>query len=131
MGELVDEDDLGLALEDGIDVHLVEESAFVVDLAGGNEFELVGEFGGAFAAVSFDDADDDVLTALAAANAFREHAEGLADAGSVAEKYLEAAARFFGLGGDQPVFGTFPGCGIGRQVVLTPCEVTEGGRGFR
>jgi len=63
-------------------------------------FELCGEFGSAFAAVGFDDADDDVFTALAAANAFREHAEGFADAGGVAEKDLETTARFFGLGGD-------------------------------
>ena len=41
VGELVDEDDLGLALEDGVDVHLVEERALVVDLAGGDVFELV------------------------------------------------------------------------------------------
>jgi len=127
VGEFVDEDDLGLALEDGIDVHLVEEGALVIDLAGGDDFELVGEFGGAFAAVGFDDTDDDVFTALAAANAFRQHAESLADAGSVAEKDLEATARLLGLGRQQPVFGTLPRCGIGRQVVVSPCELTAGG----
>jgi hypothetical protein len=104
----------------------VEEGALVVDLAGGDVFELGGEFGGAFAAVGFDDADDDVFAALAAADAFGEHAEGLADAGSVAEKDLEAAAGLFLVGGDEPVFGTLPRCGIGRQVVVSPCELTAG-----
>ena len=127
VGELVDENDLGFALEDGIDVHLLEERALVFDLAGGDVFELGGEFGGAFAAVGFDDADDDVFTALAAANAFREHAEGFADAGSVAEKDLEATASLLRLGGHEPVFGTLSRCGIGRQVVVSPCELTEGG----
>jgi len=70
VGELVDEDDLRAAVEDRVDVHLVEEGAFVIDLAGGNVFELGGELGGAFAAVGFDDADADVFSALAAANAF-------------------------------------------------------------
>ena len=60
----------GRAREDGVDVHLGEEGAFVVDLAAGDVFELGGEFGGAVAAVGFDDADDDVFAALAAANAF-------------------------------------------------------------
>ena len=126
VGEFVDEDDLGFALEDGVDVHLVEEGAFVIDLAGGDVFELGGEFGGAFAAVGFDYADDDVFSALAAANAFREHAEGFADTGSVADEDLEAAAGFLGLGGDQPVFGRLPRCGIGRQVVVSPCELAAG-----
>jgi hypothetical protein len=126
VGEFVDEDDLWFALEDGVDVHLLEECALVVDLAGGDVFEFGGEFGGTFAAVGFDDADDDVFTALAAANAFREHAEGLADAGSVAEKDFEAAARFLRLGRHEPVFGTLSWCGIGRHVVLSPCELAAG-----
>lgn len=115
VGEFVDEDDLGFAREDGVDVHLGEERALVIDLAGGDVFELGGELGGGFAAVGFDDADDDVFATLTAADALAEHAEGLADAGRVAEKDLEAAARFFGIGGDQPVLGTLSGCGICRQ----------------
>ena len=115
VGELVDEDDLGMASEDGVDVHLGEDGALVIDLTGWDVFKLGGELGGTFAAVGFDDADDNVFAALPTANAFGEHAEGLANAGSVAEKDLEETARFFGFGGDEPILGTFAGCRIGRQ----------------
>ncbi len=127
-GQFVDERYLGMTREDGVNVHLVKGRAFVIDLAGGNVFKFCREFGGAFATMGFDDPDDDVFSALAAANALREHAEGLSHAGSVAEKNLKAAASLFRLGSDQPVFGTFPRCGIGWQVVLSPCELTSGGR---
>src|SRR6201999_4545816 len=60
VSELVDENALGMALEDGVDVHLTEEGALVVDLAGGDVFELLRKLGGAFATVRFYDADDDV-----------------------------------------------------------------------
>jgi hypothetical protein len=72
-------------------------------------------FGGAFAAVGFDDADDYVFAALAAAYALAQHAEGLADAGSVAEEDLEAAACLFGLGCGKPVLGTLARWGFGGQ----------------
>ena len=104
-----------MAREDCVDVHLVEEGSLVVDLAGGDVFEFGGELGGGFAAMGFDDADDDVFATLTAANALREHAERFTDAGRVAEKYLEAATCFLGIGSDQPVLWAFSGCGIGRQ----------------
>ncbi len=104
--EFIDERHLRLAGEDGVDVHLGEESALVVDLAGRDLFELGGLLGGAFAAVGLHDADDDILAALAAADAFAQHAEGLADAGSVAQKDLEPAAGLLRIGGGQPVFRT-------------------------
>jgi len=104
VGELVDEDDLGHAGEDGVDIHLGEEGALVVDLAARDLFEAGGELGGAGAAMGFDKADDDVFAAATAADAFAEHAEGLADAGGVAEEDLETATLLLGVAGVQPVF---------------------------
>ena len=104
--QLVDKRHLRRTGEDGIDVHLGEESALVVHLARRDMLELGGQLGGGFAAVGLDDADDDILAALAAADAFTQHAEGLADAGSVAQKDLEPAAGLLRIGGVQPVFRT-------------------------
>ena len=97
VGELIDERDLGHAGENGVDVHLGEWGAFVIDFAAGDLVELGGELGGAFAAVSFDDADDNVFATGAAADAFGQHGKGFADAGGIAEEDLEAAAMLLGL----------------------------------
>ena len=94
VGEFVDQDDFGMSRDDGVDVHFLEHRAFVLELFAWNGFELAEELFDAFAAVRFDDADDDVLAAAAAANGFAEHAEGLADAWRVAQEKLEDAAGF-------------------------------------
>ena len=106
VGELVDEGDLRRAREDGVDVHLGEERALIFDFAAGDLVEFAGELGGAAAAVSLDNADDDVLAAAAPAQALAEHAEGFADPWSVAEEDFEAAARRavgLRIRGEQPV----------------------------
>jgi hypothetical protein len=64
MCQLVDQNDLRLALQDGIDVHLGEDGSFVVDVARSDVFELGCLLGSAFAAVRLDDADDDILAAI-------------------------------------------------------------------
>ena len=106
VSKFVDEDDGGTAGDDGVDVHLFEEGAFVFDFAEWDLFELRGELDEAFAAVGFEEADDHVFAASVATNAFAEHAEGFADAGSIAEKKFEDAFGFFGGSGLlEPVFG--------------------------
>ena len=101
VGELVDEDDLGMAREDGVDVHLVEEGALVVDARGwGRASRRAASSAVPLRPWVSTMPMTDVFAALAAADAFGEHAEGFADAGSVAEKDLEAAACLLGLGGD-------------------------------
>ena len=57
----------------------------------------------------FHDADDDIFSAAEPANAFAQHAEGFADARSIAEKKLEAAVLFFLRAVTQPVFRRFSG----------------------
>ena len=107
VGEFVDEGYLRVAGEDGVDVHLGEERALVGEFAAGDLLELGSEFGCAGAAVGFDDADDYILASAVAADAFAEHGEGFADARSVAEKDLEAAAALLAVAGEQPVFRGF------------------------
>ncbi len=106
----------GRAGEDGGGVHLLEDDALVLDAAAGNLLQLFGELGGAWAAMGFNYADDDVFAALAAADGFAEHVVGLADAGRVAEKELEGAASLFGRDLFEPLFRTL---GAGNRGVAT------------
>src|SRR5262249_28300984 len=106
--EFVHEDDGGLAGEDGVEVHFLEERAFVLDFLARDGFELGDEFLDAFATVGFDDADDHVFATAVTANGFAEHGESLADAGRVTQEELEGAAGFFGRRGyREPIFGVF------------------------
>jgi hypothetical protein len=113
VGEFVDEDDAGPAGEDGVNVHLFERSAFVIDFLAGNGFELGSEFLDALAAVSLDDANDDVFAATFAADGLAQHAVGLADAGSVAEEEFENTPGIGrGRGKFKPLFGLLGQVGL-------------------
>ncbi len=92
MGQLVDQNHLRAAREDGVDVHLFEDRAFVLDFSSRNRLNLREEFFDAFAAVGFHDTDHDVFAAASAAEGLAQHAKGLADARSVTEEKLENAA---------------------------------------
>ena len=112
MGEFVDQDDLRLSRENGVDVHLFEDDALVVDFLG-MFLELFGKLCSAWPAMGFDHADDDVLAALVPADCFAEHVVGLAHAGRVAEKELEGAACLLRRNLFQPFFRTL--CSRGRD----------------
>ena len=107
MSQLVDKSDLRSASQNGIDIHLGEESSFVIHITAGDLFEPFRQFSCPGAAVRFDDPDDYVFSTAVAANAFAEHAEGLADARGIAEEELEAAPLFLRRAGEKPVFGRF------------------------
>ena len=109
VGQLVNQDDGGPAGKDGIDIHLLEDGALVLELAAGDAFQLAGELGDAFATVGFNDAGNDVLAATGATLGLAQHAVGFAHAGGVAEKDLEDADSFFFGGLFQPLFGSFLG----------------------
>ena len=103
--QLVHQRDRRAARDDGVHVHFLEHRALVFDFLARDGIELRHEFGDAFAAVGFHDADDDVFAATVAADRLAEHAVGLADARRVAEKQLQHAFRFFRRRGDrQPLF---------------------------
>lgn len=94
-----------ISREDGIYIHFLKHSAFVLDFFVRNKFELLDQLFDAFATVAFDDADDDVFAAAAAAQRFAEHAEGFADAWRIAEKQFKNPTRFLGRGSNfEPVF---------------------------
>ena len=80
VGEFVDQNDLRTAGDDGVEVHLLERLAFVLDAPARNDFEAAQQRFGFLAAVGLDDADDDVVTVLLARLGLLQHFVGLADA---------------------------------------------------
>ena len=93
VGELVDDDQLGLALQRRVDVELLDGPAAIVDDPARQDLEALEQRAGLRAAVGLDQADDDVdALGLEAARA-QQHRVGLADAGRGAEEDLQPAAR--------------------------------------
>ena len=89
VGELVDERHGGLAGQDGIDVHLLEGGAPVVEAAARHDFE-VAELGlRPGPAVGLDETDHDIGAALVTAPALVEHGERLAHPGRGAEVHAQ------------------------------------------
>ncbi len=81
VGQLVDQDDVGLPGEDGIDVHLVELGPAVLEHHGRHDLQVADLGLGLGAVVGHHHADHDVRAARVAPEPLVEHGEGLADAG--------------------------------------------------
>ena len=82
------------ALQDGVEVHLLERAALVLDLAARHDLQPDELRLGLGAAVGLDQADDDVDALGLAPARGRQHLVGLADAGRGAEEDLQLAAAF-------------------------------------
>ena len=83
--ELVDESDLRIAREDRVEVHLLERPVAIGDLPPRHHLEVADLLCRLLSAVRLDVPDDDVLAVVAAAAAFVQHREGLADTGGRTE----------------------------------------------
>src|SRR3974390_2282694 len=101
MGELVDQDDLRMARDYRIEVHLLQQLPLVFDILARDDFEAFEQRLGFAAAVRLDDADDDIVAVLLAPVGLLQHLVGLADARSgadedakLADAPLLAPARF-------------------------------------
>jgi hypothetical protein len=90
MGELVDEGDVGLAGEHGIEVELVECHPAMLDDAPGQHLESIELLLRCGPAVGLDDSDDDIASGCLEPAPFLEHREGLTDAGRGTEQYAQA-----------------------------------------
>ena len=99
VGQLVDEGHLRMAGEHGVEVHLLEAGAPVVDDPPGDDLQVVAQLLGERAAVGFHEADDDVGAPLFAPVALVEHGVGLADPGCGSQVDAEMAGRFDDVGG--------------------------------
>ena len=92
VGEFVDEDEFRVAGEDGVEIHLLEHPALVVDLAPRDHLEAAHQRLRLGAAVGLDDADHDVDAVFPLGLRRDQHLVGLADAGGGAEEDLQPAA---------------------------------------
>ena len=110
VGQFVDQDHRRLAGENSVQVHLLEDGAFVFEFFSGNGFELLGEFNHSLAAVGLYDADDYILAAALAPDGFAQHAVGFSHAGRVSEKQLERAALLFGRRFFKPLLWSLGHC---------------------
>ena len=94
VGELVDDDELGLARQRPVEIEFLDGAAAILDLAPRQDFEPFDERAGLRAAMRFDEADDDVDAFFLQAPRVLQHRVGLADAGRGAEEHLQPARGF-------------------------------------
>ena len=92
MGDLVDHRDLRVAREHGVEVHLLDRHAAVLDAPARDLLEALDQRRGVGAAVRFDEAEDHVDAALLQRVRFLQHAVGLADPGREADVELQPPA---------------------------------------
>ena len=90
--QFVDEGDLGLPGEDGVEVHLLEDHAPVFLAASRDDVESLDQLRGFRPAVGLHQPDDDVDPLVFQAVPLQEHLVRLPDAGAVPEVYLQPAA---------------------------------------
>ena len=113
--ELIDQHDLRMPGDDGIEVHFLERLSFIVDVPARNDLQPGQQRFGVLAAVGLDDADDDVVAVFFARMGLLQHLVGLADAGRRADENSQFAdtplfaARRFEQGFRRgPMFGYAP-----------------------
>ena len=92
MGQFVDQSDLRVTRQDGVEVHLVERAALVGHGATVDDLQSLDQGLGLGAAMRFDDGRDDVEPFPQPGMGGRQHLVGLAHARRRAEEDLEPAA---------------------------------------
>jgi hypothetical protein len=116
--ELVDEDQLGLAREDRLQVHLGDLDVLVFDLLRGNDREPREEGLGLGAAMGLDDPDNEVDAVPNLLLGGAEHGERLADARAHSEEHLQLApARAFLLAVERRQKGIGIGALLGHRLI--------------
>ncbi len=90
--QLIDQGDLGFALEDLVQAHLLDDDPAVFHLAQGHDFKPIDQRRGFDPAVGFDEADDHVHAALPEGVRLFKHSVRLAHPGGEADVELEPAA---------------------------------------
>ena len=101
VGEFVDQNQLGTALEDRVEIHLGQQMALVLDLLPRDHLEAFEQCLGLPSAMSLDDADDDVDAVAPLGLRRQQHLVGLADPRCGAEKNLQPPATLLFCRGEQ------------------------------
>ena len=93
MSEFIDEHQLGAALEDGIEIHLLQIMAFIRDPPSRYDLQALEQCLGFLAPMGLDHADHDVDLFMLLGPGGLQHLIGLADPGCRAEKDLQPPLR--------------------------------------
>ena len=93
--QLIDQNDLRLAGNDGVEVHLLEPLPLVLDTPPRNDFEPLQQRLRLFAAVRLDNADNNIVAVLLSRSGLLQHLIGLADARGGADEDLQPAGTAF------------------------------------
>src|SRR5450759_4775188 len=104
--QFVHQSDPRVPRENGVDVHLFEERALVLDRFARYCFQIRDQVTHRFAAVSFDYYDHHIFAAGVPADRLGQHGVGLAHAGSISEKELEQASLLRRRTLFQPLLGS-------------------------
>ena len=91
VGQFIDDGHLRVAVDDGIDIHFLDDDLVIFDFSPGDDFQPFDQFGGFGSAVGFDEADDDVDFLSLEAVGLLEHAVSFTDAGAVSQINLQPA----------------------------------------
>ncbi len=108
MGQLVDDGDLGIARDDGVEVHLLQDDAAIFNLPLRDDLEVRQLRLGVLPPVGLDQRDNDVETLRAQLVGVANHAVRLADTGCGADVHAKPRAAFFLDLGEQIVGRRLP-----------------------
>lgn len=107
MRQLIDQHDIGLALQNRVHVHLLKKRALVFDRFERHTLHLAGQFRRALASVRLDHTGNNVFPAACAADCLAQHVVRLAYARSIAQENFEYPRDLFFRGFFQPVLRRF------------------------
>src|ERR1700757_3265384 len=114
VSQFVYKHNLGLPLQDCVQVHLIESSASVLDLPPRDCFHLRRQFSNSSPPVGLHNSDDHVFAAAMTPDSLAQHVERFSNAGRVAQEELENRLLLAWRGFVQPLFGC-----LGHAYVLS------------
>jgi hypothetical protein len=94
VGELVDEGDLGVTLEESVEIHLLKECSPVFDNLARDHIEIRHQLLGMKPPVALHEPNDDISTPLAPPVTLVQHGIGLPNSRRGTQVYSEVASRF-------------------------------------
>src|SRR5581483_8310745 len=106
MREFVDQYNRGLSRQNGVNIHLRENSSFVFELFARNGVEFRDQIGYALSPMGFHYPDHHIFASAVTTDTLAEHGIGLAYTRRVPEKKLEDTLLLFGRDLIQPLFRT-------------------------
>ncbi|MNL18889.1 hypothetical protein D3C87_1400590 [compost metagenome] len=93
VGQLIDQNQRRSTGKNGVEIHLVQRLAAIINVPARNDLETLHKCFGFLAAMRFHDTDNGIDTICEFCPAGHQHFIGLADTGSCAQKNLQPPSR--------------------------------------